>query len=59
MNNRELITLAEFIKRQGADKKAAGVLGYSQQQLFNMKRAVKPVFVCEQTRRVFSLLREY
>lgn len=51
--------LEVFVCEQGGITKAAKILGLSPQGLVCMRKAKKPVFVDEQDRKVYGLLREY
>ncbi len=51
--------LKTFIENTGGITKAAQLLGVKPQQLVDMRKAKKPVFVDEQDRKVYGLLREY
>ena len=54
-----MITLQTFIEKTGGITKTANLLGVKPQQLVDMRKAKKPVYVDEQERKVFALLREY
>jgi len=58
-SNNEMTTLQTFIENTGGITKAAKLLGVKPQQLVDMRKAKKPVFVDELDRKVYGLLREY
>lgn len=51
--------LLEWIEKVGGPSAAARVLGMHPQQITDLKRAKKPLFVDEDKRQIYSLLREY